>query len=147
MACHTVNLPFNALDLRNPTSVIAKSGGHNKDSYPKWSVITYEFPANAHRPGITMTWYDGGQMPSDDILNVEKPSDSGSLIVGDRGKLYTPGDYGGGGRILGQSTIPEFPMYNRQATLRNSSGPLKAASRPQATSPITRAANRNYSPR
>jgi predicted dehydrogenase len=107
MACHTVNLPFNALDLRNPTSVVAKSGGHNRDSYPKWSVITYEFPANAHRPGITMTWYDGGQMPSSDILNVEKPSDSGSLIVGDSGKLYTPGDYGGGGRILGQTAMPE----------------------------------------
>jgi predicted dehydrogenase len=142
MACHTVNLPFNALDLRNPTSVEAKSGGHNKDSYPKWSVITFEFPANAHRPGITMTWYDGGEMPSQDILNVEKASDSGSLIVGDMAKLYTPGDYGGGGRILGQSSMPDVPFVESpghfEEFIRAIKGGAPAASNfPDYAGPLT----------
>ncbi|HMP06763.1 MAG TPA: Gfo/Idh/MocA family oxidoreductase, partial [Lacipirellulaceae bacterium] len=34
MACHTCNLPFMALNMRNPTSVEAESPGHNGDSFP-----------------------------------------------------------------------------------------------------------------
>ncbi|RMF98461.1 MAG: gfo/Idh/MocA family oxidoreductase, partial [Planctomycetota bacterium] len=45
MACHTMNMPYAGLDLLNPTSVQAETSGHNGDSYPKWSIITYEFPA------------------------------------------------------------------------------------------------------
>ena len=50
MACHTVNLPFMALDLRNPTSVVATSSGTNHDSYPKVSKIIYEFPRQRQPP-------------------------------------------------------------------------------------------------
>lgn len=110
MACHTVNLPFMALDLRNPTSVVATCSGHNKDSYPLSAKIIFEFPAatvdGKHRPAVTMYWYDGGnRLPKElapkDLLpeNGEVPI-SGSLIIGDKGKLYTPGDYGGGGHIV-----------------------------------------------
>jgi len=129
MACHTVNLPFMALDLRNPTSVVATCSGHNKDSYPKSSKIIYEFPAatvdGKMRPAVTMTWYDGGnRLPKDlapkDLLpdSGEVPI-SGSLIIGDKGALYTPGDYGGGGHIVDlqghvveDANIPEvtFPV-------------------------------------
>src|SRR5207237_5564717 len=42
MACHTMNMPFMALDLRNPVSVQAQTSGHNRDSYPSWSIIRYE---------------------------------------------------------------------------------------------------------
>ena len=41
------------------------TSGHNSDSYPKWSIIHFDFPANANRPGVTMTWYDGGKTPAD----------------------------------------------------------------------------------
>ena len=34
MACHTVNMPFAALNLRDPISVVAKTSGHNKETYP-----------------------------------------------------------------------------------------------------------------
>lgn len=122
MACHTVNLPFMALDLRNPTSVQANSTGHNHDSYPRRSTITYAFPATATRPAVTMTWYDGGNLPSKDLIppellpvNGEVPS-SGSLILGTKGKLYTPGDYGDGGHIVdgvdvGEVKFPESPGH------------------------------------
>ena len=49
MACHTVNMPFAALGLRDPVSVQAETSGHNGDSYPKWSKIVFEFPATAAR--------------------------------------------------------------------------------------------------
>jgi len=68
MACHTVNMPYMGLDLKNPTSVVAECSGHNKDSYPAWSVITFEFPANDWRPGIKFVWYDGGKRPADELF-------------------------------------------------------------------------------
>ncbi len=112
MACHTVNLPYMALDLRNPTSVQAQTAENNHDSYPKWSQIQFEFPANAHRPAIAFTWYDGGKLPSADLMPGVTLSDSGSLIVGDKGKLYTPGDYGGGGKVIDGTDVGEvkFPV-------------------------------------
>jgi predicted dehydrogenase len=122
MACHTVNLPYMALDLRHPTSVSATSSGTNHDSYPKSSKIIYEFPANKMRPALTMTWYDGGNLPPRDILPQDllpesgRLPSSGSLIIGDKGKLYTPGDYGGGGHIIdgvdvGDVTFPKSPGH------------------------------------
>ena len=63
MACHTFNMPFAALNLRDPVSVQAETSGHNGDSYPKWSVITFEFPATDKRPAVKAFWYDGGKRP------------------------------------------------------------------------------------
>lgn len=93
MACHTVNMPFMGLNLRDPTSVQARTSGHNKDSYPKWSIINFEFPANDQRSAVKMTWYDGGKKPGKELLDGKQPAVSGALIIGDKGKLYAPGDY------------------------------------------------------
>ncbi len=65
MGCHTANLPYMALDLRAPTAVQAETSGHNGDSYPKWSVIAFEFPARNGRPALKLFWYDGGKLPSE----------------------------------------------------------------------------------
>lgn len=104
MACHTVNMPYMALDLRYPTSVVATSSGNNKDSYPRSSEIIFEFPATKDRPAVKMVWYDGGKMPPAEMFEGTKPSDSGSLIIGSKGKMYTGGDYGGGGKLLGDAS-------------------------------------------
>jgi len=93
MACHTVNMPFMALNLRDPVSVQAQTSGHNKDSYPKWSVIKFEFPSNGKRSAVNMTWYDGGKKPGAELLDGKQPEASGALVIGDKGKLYAPGDY------------------------------------------------------
>lgn len=93
MACHTFNLPFAAVDLRDPTAVDAEHSGHNQDSYPKWSIIRFEFPANDWRGEVTCYWYDGGKRPDPALLDGENPVSSGCLIIGDKGKLYSPGDY------------------------------------------------------
>ena len=45
MACHTLNMPFMALTLRDPLAVTATTSGHNKETYPGWSIIDFEFPA------------------------------------------------------------------------------------------------------
>ncbi|MGA2035126.1 MAG: Gfo/Idh/MocA family oxidoreductase [Thermoguttaceae bacterium] len=107
MACHTVNMPFAALHLRDPISVQAKSSGHNKDSYPKWSVIAFEFPATEQRPAVKMFWYDGGQRPPKDLFEGRDPSGSGAMIIGEKGKLFSPGDYCDGFQLLGNVTEPK----------------------------------------
>lgn len=97
MACHTFNMPFYACDLRNPTSVQAITSGHNHDSFPQRSKIFFEFPANDKRPALTATWYDGGNKPEKSLfesvgLDRDVPI-SGALIIGDKGALFSGGDY------------------------------------------------------
>ncbi len=91
MACHTFNMPYMALDLKDPTSVQAESSGHNRDSYPKWSVITFQFPATDNRGAIPVKWYDGGKRPSKEVYDGNDAS--GAMIVGEKGKLHAVGDY------------------------------------------------------
>jgi predicted dehydrogenase len=142
MACHTVNLPYMALDLRNPTSVEAKTSGTNKDSYPNWSVIRFEFPATATRPALTMTWYDGGKTPPQDLLPDAKFQDSGSLIIGEKGKLYTPGDYGDGGKMIdgvdaGNVTYPESPGHFEEFVAAIKTGKPATSNFPDYSGPLT----------
>ncbi|MBX7168687.1 MAG: Gfo/Idh/MocA family oxidoreductase [Pirellulales bacterium] len=107
MACHTVNLPYAALDLHGPVSVEAEHSGHNQESYPKWSIIKFEFPATDKRKALTMYWYDGGKRPPKELFGDAKLDQAGSLIVGTKGKLYSPGDYGAGWDLLGDVNKPE----------------------------------------
>jgi predicted dehydrogenase len=106
MACHTCNLPFMALNMRDPKSVEAECPEHNRDSYPARSTIKFEFPELDGRAAFTMYWYDGGNLPSaeltQDVTLVVKdengaelppPHKSGVLFVGDKAKLYAAGDY------------------------------------------------------
>ena len=68
MACHTVNMSYMALNLRDPISIQAETSGHNKDSYPKWSTIVFEYPALGDRPAVKLFWYDGGKRPNKEML-------------------------------------------------------------------------------
>jgi len=150
MACHQVNMPFMALDLRDPVSVVAKTSGHNKDSYPKWSEILFQFPANKNRPALSMTWYDGGQLPPRSLftggkfidLVIDKVPDSGCLIIGDKNRLYTTGDYGGGGRwIDGDPTItvtfPESPGHFEEFIRAIKGGEPAMSNFPNYSGPLT----------
>jgi predicted dehydrogenase len=112
MACHTFNLAFMAADLRDPISVEAESSENNKEMYPSWSIIKFAFPAKEKRGPVPVTWYDGGKKPNIELLEGEKMANSGSLIVGDKGKLYSPDDYGGSYKLLGGVTEPKVEYPN-----------------------------------
>jgi predicted dehydrogenase len=99
MACHTANMGFMALKLGYPTSVQAESEKPNSETYPGWAKIVWEFPARDDMPPLKMYWYEGkkdGQklLPPERLTRNLKLSDSGSLLVGDHGKLFSPNDYG-----------------------------------------------------
>ena len=92
MGCHTANLPFMALKLGSPTSVVATSSAIFSETYPSWCEIKFEFPARGDMPPVTFTWHDGGKRPHDDLFLGSSISRSGSMMIGDRGTLYSPGD-------------------------------------------------------
>lgn len=120
MACHTANLPFMALKLGLPTRVSAESGEVNAETYPAWATITYEFPARGDLPPVKLTWYEGARdgkrhLPPAELFGGETPSSSGSLLVGEKGSIYSRSDYGAdqlllpAGRFEGKqpTTTPE----------------------------------------
>jgi hypothetical protein len=105
MACHTTNWPFMALKLGYPTRVSAVSGEVNGETYPAWATITYEFPARGELPPVKLTWYEGAKdgqrnLPDAKLLQGETPSSSGSLLIGDRGAMFSPNDYGAEQKLL-----------------------------------------------
>jgi predicted dehydrogenase len=85
MGCHIFNMAFMALDLKDPLWVQAKTSGHNKDSFPKWSVVDYEFAATKNRPGVMLHWYDGGQKPDPKIAPKVEYGGNGLIAVGSKG--------------------------------------------------------------
>jgi predicted dehydrogenase len=105
MACHTANMPFMALKLGYPSTISAESGPVNPETYPAWAKVVYEFPAREGMPAVKLTWYEGRKdgklvLPPAELLHGHKFSDSGCLVVGDKGTLYCGDDYGETRRLL-----------------------------------------------
>ena len=104
MGCHTANMAYRALRLDAPRAVVAEAGAINPETYPAWAHIQYIFPARGDMPECTLHWYEGardGQRvlpPADLLAKLLKPgeqaADSGSILVGDKGVLFSPNDYG-----------------------------------------------------
>jgi len=101
MACHTANMAFMGLKLGYPTSVVAEGDNVNNETYPSRMTATYQFPERGEGfPAVKWVWYDGkidgkGNLPPAELLKgIDKPSGSGSLLIGKKGKIYSPSDYG-----------------------------------------------------
>ncbi|MCA9099704.1 MAG: Gfo/Idh/MocA family oxidoreductase [Planctomycetales bacterium] len=141
MACHTMNLPFAALDMRSPLSVQAVTSGHDHVSYPKNSTITYEFGPRGDLPPMTMTWYDGGNVPATELFEGEEISESGSLMIGTKGKLYSAGDYGEHWKLLGADEIDvdyvESPGHFTEFAEAIKSGGQSMSNFPNYATPLT----------
>lgn len=118
MACHTMNMPVMALDLFDPLSISAESSGIiENETWPKWSVIEFEFGARGDNPPCKMVWYDGGKKPDPALLLGADMTASGALLIGDAGTLYAPGDYAGRYMLLPREKFADFkkpePMLPR----------------------------------
>jgi hypothetical protein len=97
MACHTVNWPFRALKLGYPTEIEATSSGMNTEMYPTMSRIRFEFPEREGLAALTLHWSDGGNKPPPEVTApIEalggKVSNSGCIMVGEKGMIFSPDD-------------------------------------------------------
>jgi len=87
MACHYMDLPFWALELRHPTTVQTEGPPVHPETTPPWCVVTYEFPARGKNPACTLTWTDGSRKAAaHEKYNLPKWGD-GVLFVGAKGQL------------------------------------------------------------
>jgi len=96
------------LDLRDPISVEAETPGHNKETYPSKAKITFQFPERNGRAALKFMWYDGGQFPPQELFEGanHSRSETGALVVGDKGKIFSWGDYGEQFEVFGGATRP-----------------------------------------
>ena len=129
MACHTANLPFWACKLEYPISIQREQMvGNNKVTYPTYSRFKFEFPARGDLPPLNFFWYDGWtrkggrkvhNTPSNETFKglVKRPSNSGSLMIGSKGMLYSHGDYGTDWKLLPEESFdgykPPKPWIDR----------------------------------
>ena len=112
MACHTTNLAFMSCGLTQPTSVESvNTGPINDETFPSWATIDMDFPKTDKRGPIKFHWYEGKvgnngkdnkgekNLPPMDLLHGETPKNSGLLLVGTDGVIYSPNDYGADWKI------------------------------------------------
>jgi predicted dehydrogenase len=147
MACHTFNMPFMALDLKNPTSIEAEHSGHNRDSYPNWSMIKFMFPATGNRPAVPVTWYDGGEKPERELFGGKFPADkdlpiSGALVVGEKDTLHAEGDYCERFNLVSGATPPQVdfvksPGHFEEWVAAIKGGPMAMSNFPNYAGPLT----------
>ena len=107
MACHTVNMPFRALKMGYPNVVECEAVSDNHaETYPLSSRIRFEFPAREDMGPLKFWWYDGNpgdpktfRPPAELTKEITegrgKLPGSGCLVVGEKGKVFSPDDYGG----------------------------------------------------
>ena len=110
---HLFGSLFYILGLRPPeyvegTSSHFSSGWRavaNTDSYPRASVVRWHFPAVGNKPGIKLTWYDGGLKPErPELLEASrKIGSSGIFYIGDKGVIYDT-------RLLPEKKMKEYKL-------------------------------------
>ncbi len=108
MACHTANMAFMALKLGSPTSVRAEVvEGFNPETFPAGARVVFKFAARGEMGPVAFTWYEGKSdgkklLPREELakraINLDqkrkKLVDSGCILVGTKGMIYSPSDYG-----------------------------------------------------
>lgn len=124
MACHTANMAFMALQLKTPHKVKARADDVNPETCNSNAHVTMEFAARGSMPACTMHWYEGKKdgvlvhppeewvKKATDLFKAKTPNglvNSGSIIIGTKGYIYSPDDYGarffiGGGDFASVNT-------------------------------------------
>jgi len=92
MGSHLIDLPFWALDLKQPTTAEATGSPVSPYTNPTWLVATWEHPARGERPAVKMTWHDADKRPESPAGIDLNQWNIGVLFIGDEGKLVA--DYG-----------------------------------------------------
>jgi hypothetical protein len=107
MACHTVNMPFRGLKFGYPNVVECEMASRiYPETFAKTSRIRFEFPERDGLVPLKFWWYDGNPhdpikplRPDTSVLRevlgmYDELPGSGALLIGDKGKLFSPDDYG-----------------------------------------------------
>jgi predicted dehydrogenase len=107
MACHYLDLPHWALDLRTPLTVVAegKKLSDGDQNVPDVLKVDYVYPACGDRPKVHLTWYSGVPGPDLDAREPFEGYGSGVLFEGAKGNLLA--DYSRY-KLLPESQFKDF---------------------------------------
>jgi predicted dehydrogenase len=107
MACHFMDLPHWALNLRQPTTIAAEGRVtyQGDNNMPDLLQVDYEYPARGSQPPVHLTWYNG--QPGPDLNGKVRHAGytNGVLFEGDKGNLIA--DYGKH-RLLPEDRFKDF---------------------------------------
>jgi len=125
IGCHSIAAAFWALDLGHPTSIEAQTSRRYEETAPKWSIVTYQFPAGKMPNGkerlpIKLTWWDGGKIPPrpPELESNRKMGINGHMIVGTKGTIFN-------GRIIPETKFKDLMKEPPPKTLPRSPGIYK----------------------
>ena len=121
LGCHIMDAPFWVLDLKYPTSVEGcistywegfwKKTEPKNETYPRSTIVRYQFPARGDMPPVKLTWWDGGMMPPrpDEFDPGRRmgDDDGGVLFIGDKG-LMSCGCYGRDARLIPDARMKAY---------------------------------------
>lgn len=102
MGCHILDPAFWALDLGQPESVQATTTHYDPEvsdeTFPRASIVRYQFPARGNMPPVKLTWYDGRLKPPipADFEPGRTLDSNGAILIGDQGTAIH-GSHGAGG--------------------------------------------------
>jgi len=108
MACHLVDLPFWALDLRRPVSVETEGPPIDAETTPLGLTVRYDFPSRGDLPPVKLVWHDGDRAPKE-VAGHAVPG-MGVMFIGDKGQMFA--DYNG------YKLYPEEQFHSYQAPPR-----------------------------
>lgn len=90
MGSHTMDLVWNVIDAGLPTSVEASGEAYNPEVCPVEMEAHFDHPANDWRPGIRVSWYQGGRMPESPKSYIDlNPIGHGAMFEGTKGVLIS----------------------------------------------------------
>ncbi|MCK4292829.1 MAG: Gfo/Idh/MocA family oxidoreductase [Planctomycetes bacterium] len=88
-------------------SLQAEVSGYHKDTFPKWEIVRYDFPARREMPPVRINWYNGGGRAPGPRGKIEEmmgrrldwgdagekrwQDHAGCLLVGTKGMLHSTG--------------------------------------------------------
>ncbi len=124
MACHTCNMPVMSLNLWDPVAVTAvkNPGIVEGETFPGATTLMFEFPERDGLAACNFYWYDGGNLPDDELIaklpdgfreKVQQQKQGGSrtsaaLLVGSKGMLLSQNDYGAAYTLLPADKYSDF---------------------------------------
>ncbi len=158
-----MNLPYMALRFGAPTAVSAEVvGGVHPETAPARGVtVSYEFPARGEGlPACRLFWYESPYQPgvareqrvyrrppAELLQGIGNVSESGCLMVGSRGKLYSGHDYGAAYRLLPEAdfanyqppepTLPRSPGHHAEWIRACKGGPAAMSNFTDYAGPLT----------
>ena len=121
LGCHILDPVFAALKLKYPSSVEGcistywegfwKKTEPKNETYPRSTIVRYQFPGRENMAPVALTWWDGGLMPPRpaelDPGRKMGDDDGGVLLIGSKATLMA-GCYGRGPRLIPDAKMKEF---------------------------------------